>query len=82
MAGSNTNVTYQGTGFAGGGPAPNVTIDLEPSGAPIVIPPGGGNFDFNATMVNGETTSQTFGVWIMVQLPNMTWFDRLSGRSP
>ena len=71
-AGGYSGVTYRGTGFFAA-PA-NVTIDMSPVTTPIVIPPGGGSFDFNATITNGETTSQTFAVWIMVQLPNMTWY--------
>ena len=56
------------------GAIPNVTIDLEPVSPPIQIPPGGGSFNFNASIHNGEATSQTFGVWIMVQLPNGSWW--------
>jgi len=53
-----------------GGPPPNVTISMVPVTTPIIIPPGGGSFDFNATIHNAEATSQTFSVWIMVTLPN------------
>jgi len=60
--------------ISAGGGVPNVTIDLEPVSPPIQIPPGGGSFNFNASIHNGEATSQTFGVWIMVQLPNGSWW--------
>ena len=53
---------------------PNVTIGMEPVAPPIQIPPGGGSFNFNVSLINGETTSQTFDAWIMVQLPNGNWW--------
>ena len=58
---------------------PNVTIDLTPINPPIQIPAGGGSFNFDVDVINGETTPQTFDAWIMVQLPNMTWFGPVLG---
>jgi hypothetical protein len=53
---------------------PNVTITMTPVAPPIQIPLIGGSFDFNVSVANGESTSQTFDAWIMVQLPNMSWY--------
>jgi hypothetical protein len=61
------------------GPPPNVTISMVPVSPPIVIPAGGGSFNFNATLTNNETGAQTFGVWIMVQLPNQAWYGPVLG---
>jgi len=58
---------------------PNVTIDLTPINPPIQIPVGGGSFDFDVAVTNGETTSQTFDAWIMVQLPSMSWYGPVLG---
>jgi hypothetical protein len=41
---------------------------------PIIIPATGGSFSFNATLINNDTLPQTFDVWIMVQLPNGSWW--------
>ena len=62
-----------------GGIAPNVTINLTPINPPIQIPAAGGSFNFDVDVINGETTPQTFDAWIMVQLPNMTWFGPVLG---
>ena len=53
---------------------PTVSITLVPVNPPIQIPAGGGSFNFNATLDNNESTSQTFDVWIMIQLPNGAWY--------
>ena len=58
---------------------PNVTITMTPVSPPIIIPAIGGSFDFNVSLVNGETTPQTFGAWIMVQLPGGSWYGPLLG---
>jgi hypothetical protein len=53
---------------------PDVTINLSPVTPPIIIPAIGGFFNFTATLDNIEFTSQTFDVWIMIQLPNGAWY--------
>ncbi|RJP78105.1 MAG: T9SS C-terminal target domain-containing protein [Candidatus Zixiibacteriota bacterium] len=58
---------------------PDVSITLAPVGGPIQIPATGGSFSFNATLLNGETTPQTFDAWIMVRLPNQTWYGPVLG---
>ena len=58
---------------------PNVTITLTPINPPIQIPASGGSFDFNANLANGESTAQTFAVWIMTRLPNQSWYGPVLG---
>jgi len=48
----------------------NVTITLTPYGTPIVIPVGGGSFDFNVEITNNEASTSSFTVWTMATLPN------------
>ncbi len=59
--------------------AQDVTIDLEPVSPPIQIPASGGSFNYNATLTNVSGSSQTFGVWIMVLLPNGAWYGPVLG---
>jgi len=53
---------------------PNVTVTLTPINPPIQIPAHGGSFNFDASVTNGESSAQTFQAWIMVQLPNLSWY--------
>ncbi|TKJ39067.1 peptidase S8 [candidate division LCP-89 bacterium B3_LCP] len=55
-------------------PVLDVTIDIEPVSPPIVIPATGGSFDFDIVITNNETSMASFQAWIMVQLPDLTWF--------
>ena len=50
---------------------PEVSLELTPIGT-TVIPPGGGEFDFNISVVNNTTVPQTFDFWTVVMLPNST----------
>ncbi len=67
------NVALQFVGY------PDIEITLTPINPPITIPATGGSFNFNANLTNGESSSQTFGVWIMVQLPNQSWYGPVLG---
>lgn len=67
------NVALQFIGY------PDVGITLTPINPPITIPASGGTFNFNANLTNGETSTQTFSVWIMVQLPNSSWYGPVLG---
>ncbi len=58
---------------------PDVTITLTPYNPPIVIPASGGSFDFNAMVMNNEPIPMGFDAWIMVQLPNGSWFGPVLG---
>jgi hypothetical protein len=59
-------VNIQGTGFA----FPDVIITLTPINPPIIIPPGGGSFDYTVEIVNQEDSSTTFDAWINAIKPN------------
>lgn len=61
------------------GVAPNVTITMTPINPPIQIPAIGGSFNFNVGVNNGESSVQTFAAWIMVQLPNGSWYGPVLG---
>ncbi|RJP74178.1 MAG: DUF2817 domain-containing protein [Candidatus Zixiibacteriota bacterium] len=56
-----------------GGPGAPVEITLTPVGAPIQIPPGGGQFTYNAQLANVSGMYQTVNAWIMQQIPGGTW---------
>jgi hypothetical protein len=68
-----------GIRFTPAGSALNLDIVLDPVSPPIVIPPGGGSFNFNATLTNNATTPATFQAWIKVQLPNGSWYGPVLG---
>jgi hypothetical protein len=63
---------------AEGSSTPAVSITLVPSGT-TTIPPAGGGFNFNATVLNHSSTPQTLQTWIMVRLPNQTWYGPVLG---
>lgn len=48
----------------------DLLLDLTPSGAPIVIPPGGGSISYTATGTNQTATAQSFNYWTKAYLPN------------
>lgn len=58
---------------------PVVTITMTPVGAPIQIPASGGSFDFNVSIDNGSSSPASVDVWIMVQLPDSSWFGPVLG---
>jgi hypothetical protein len=47
-----------------------VNIVLTPYGAPIVIPVGGGSFDFNILIENFTGSAQTTDMWTLIFAPN------------
>ncbi len=51
----------------------DIEVTLTPYNPPIVIPSGGGSFDFNAQIENTGTSAQTFDVWIMVEAIGIGW---------
>ncbi len=59
--------------------SPNVTIALVPLILPIQIPATGGSFIYNASVVNNGASPATFDAWIMVQLPNLSWYGPVFG---
>lgn len=48
-----------------------VAITLTPLSPPIVIPPGGGSFDFNIAVENLTTGAQSFDLWTVIRLPEV-----------
>jgi len=58
---------------------PNLTITMTPVNPPIIIPAGGGSFNFNVTITNTGSTPITFQGWIMVLLPNGSWYGPVLG---
>jgi len=58
---------------------PDVTITMTPSITPITIPASGGSFDFDLALTNNEPTSLAFSAWIMVRLPDLSWYGPLLG---
>lgn len=61
-----------------GGP-PDITVVLDPIGGPIIIPPTGGSFAYAVVLNNNGTSTATFDAWIMVQMPDLTWFGPVVG---
>jgi len=58
---------------------PTVTVTLTPYNPPIMIPASGGTFDFGIELMNNDFLPQYFDAWIMVQLPNGSWFGPVLG---
>jgi hypothetical protein len=63
--------------FSGGtlsAPPVNIELNLEPQNPPIIIPPNGGQFRFNAQVLNTGTEPIVFDFWTRVLLPDSTFF--------
>ena len=56
-----------------------VSVSLTPVSPPIQIPSIGGMFGFDVAFTNNASTSVTFQAWIMVQLPDGTWYGPVLG---
>jgi len=57
--------------FSGGDlEMPGITVNLTPVGAPIVIPPQGGTFQFAAMVENVSLQAEIFDFWTEATLPN------------
>ena len=52
---------------------PDVEIIMTPLNPPIIIPAGGGAFDFRISVINNSPFGVEFDVWIVVQLPGGSW---------
>ena len=48
----------------------NVEVTLAPVSGPIVIPAGGGSFDYTIDITNNEPQPIEFDVWITLRIPN------------
>jgi len=79
-SGGYSGVTYRGLGFPGGIVTPlNVTVNISPVSGPITIPASGGSFQYNISATNNETTASTFHVWVMITLPNGSFYGPVLG---
>jgi parallel beta-helix repeat protein len=58
-------VALQGVGV---GP---INISMTPSSPPIIVPVGGGTFNFNIAVQNLTTAPQTFDLWTVIHLPGV-----------
>jgi hypothetical protein len=52
--------------------APSLLVGMDPISPPILIPAGGGSFDFTVSVENVSPVMQIFDFWIMADLPNGT----------
>jgi hypothetical protein len=55
------------------GSIPQFDVTLTPVNPPIFIPAQGGNFNFNASVVNIGPNQSPFSVWARMRLPNGVW---------
>ena len=53
---------------------PDLDLTMEPVSPPIIIPPGGGTFQYTATIENTTGEAITFDYWVMVELPSGTLY--------
>ncbi len=60
-------------------PSSPVTVNLTPIVTPIQIPSTGGSFSFEATLHNNASSALTFSVWIVIQLPSISWYGPVLG---
>jgi len=49
---------------------PDYEVSLSPTNPPVIIPPGGGSFDFNVTFTNNTDITQSFYAVLFATLPN------------
>lgn len=52
----------------------DVQVTMTPINPPIVIPAGGGNFDFHIAVENTGTTQSVFDAWAYITLPSGTQY--------
>ena len=50
---------------------PALQLTLSPIGQPIIIPEAGGNFEFEISVENTSSTTQTFDFWSVIHLPEI-----------
>ena len=55
-----------------------VMVSLTPLNPPIIIPEGGGSFEFNIAVANNSGAPQTLDLWTVIVLPNMGYVPILS----
>jgi len=57
----------------------DVDVTLTPINPPIIIPAGGGSFDYNALLQNNEAFAVNMDVWLLAQLPDGSLYGPLLG---
>jgi hypothetical protein len=57
----------------------NIEITLTPVNPPIIIPPGGGSFNYNITFTNTGPDTISFQGWIMIELPSGRYYGPVLG---
>jgi hypothetical protein len=58
-----------------------VEVTLAPNNPPIIIPPGGGRFSFEATIANSSEEAIDIDVWTMASVPEIGYYGPLLRRS-
>jgi hypothetical protein len=57
--------------FGEGGGAPDLSITTAPRNPPIILPPQGGNFRYDVTVVNESDLVQTVDIWTVLAGPGV-----------
>jgi hypothetical protein len=58
---------------------PEIDLNLQAIGLPIYVPQNGGNFSYIATLTSYEPAPVTFEAWVMLRMPDWTWYGPLLG---
>jgi len=76
---ANSNMVVKGVlhGYA----RRDLEVTLTPLNPPILIPAGGGSFQFNAQIENTSSGALIFDAWTMVRLPNGVYYGPLIRRT-
>jgi hypothetical protein len=61
-------------------PPPNISITMTPVNPPIIIPAGGGSFNYTVNITNSTLTTQTFNAWIYAILPSGFYYGPIINR--
>ncbi len=56
-----------------------VSVTLTPASLPIIIPASGGSFQYDVTVANLLFEPVSFDAWIIIQLPDSSWFGPILG---
>ena len=65
--------------YSGATITPELSLNMTPFGAPIVIPASGGSFEYEITIANIGNTTANFAVWTMALLPGGSQYGPLLG---
>jgi hypothetical protein len=62
-------------------PPPNISITMTPVNPPIIIPAGGGSFNYTVTIANQDSITVTFDAWIYAVLPSGFYYGPVINRT-